>query len=333
MKPRHVFPMISRHLSLSNLRSWKPENPKLSLSFSLPLSLYISLQFAGLGFTRKLIRQHLLLAVTISRRSRCHLRERCNFSAHEAKKTEKPQNPRERKKRREREKSTNASQSVFGSRVKPRETPQRPGKRPTAVASRVYVVKKAIRQLQAARRFSRESASARRLATASQHGAPAAGAGAPKVTYSAQLAARPRTALQSIMPSPRHSIMAAATTHKYFVPAAVISLSLSLPLRFPVLKGSDRRGRRVILLGSAITPLKWRSCFEQAPFLVIIERESTESISNRTATRTSESSGGNGTSCSACSHPLLPKASPTRPQSCGCERKRERERDDGSFIH
>jgi hypothetical protein len=91
-----------------------------------------------------------------------------------------------------------ASQAVAGSIVNPRETPQRPGRRATAVALGLYIVMNPIMQWQVDLIFSIESdATLYMLFTPSQHGVPSAGSGSPNSTKFEHPDIRDSTVVQS----------------------------------------------------------------------------------------------------------------------------------------
>lgn len=102
------------------------------------------------------------------------------------------------------------SQAVAGSIMKPRETPQRPGRRATAVALGLYIVMNLIMQSHVDLLFSIESAATLYMfVTPSQHGVPSAGSGSPYSTKFEQPDIRDNTVVQStdaVTASMQHTI-------------------------------------------------------------------------------------------------------------------------------
>lgn len=90
------------------------------------------------------------------------------------------------------------SQSVLGSMVNPRETPQKPGKVAIAVALGLFWVIKSIKQRQTLRRLSAESATLLRVDMAIQQGDPGIGSGVPSFTKLEHDDTNAVTVLQSV---------------------------------------------------------------------------------------------------------------------------------------
>ena len=99
---------------------------------------------------------------------------------------------------RERERVNYKLQSVFGSTVKPKETPQKPGKVAIAVALGLYVVMTPIMHLQIYLRLSIESEIRSKLTMASQHCDPGKGSGEPYVINVEQVETNAVTAEHSL---------------------------------------------------------------------------------------------------------------------------------------